>query len=57
MPKYWAKNYFAHGKFPQSGSKAEDRERKRKREKEREKRLNDGNNNGQAAHASRLGQK
>ena len=38
MPKYWVKNYFAHGRFPEVGQK-------QKTEKEREKeRLNDGNN-------------
>ena len=36
MPKYWVKNYFTHGRFPRSGSKAEDGERRKKeREKER----------------------
>ena len=56
MPKYWVKNYFAHGSFPEVGQK-QMTEGKKKRE-----RLNDGNNNGQATHgarmehASRLGQ-
>ena len=41
MPKYWMKNYFAHGRFPEVGQK-------QKTEKEREKeRLNNGNKNGQ----------
>ena len=50
---------FQPREFPRSGSKAKDGEKKEEREKER---LNDGNNNGQAthgtrmAHASRLGQ-
>ena len=35
MPKYWVKNYFAHGRFPEVGQKQR-RERK-KREKVREK--------------------
>ena len=58
MPKYWGKQIFAHGRFPEVGQKQKT-EKKREREKER---LNDGNNNGQAthgarmAHASRLGQ-
>ena len=30
MPKYWVKNYFAHGSFPEV-SKAKDGEKKRKR--------------------------
>ena len=64
MPKYWVKNYFAHGRFPEVGQKQKTEKKKkkeRKRERERE-RLNNGDNNGQAmhgarmAHASRLGQ-
>ena len=63
MPKYWVKNYFAHGSFPEVGQKQKTEKKKREREKERKReRLNDGDNNGQAthgahkAHASRLGQ-
>ena len=58
MPKYWGKNYFAHGIFSEVGQK-QNTEREKKKKKER---LNDGNNNGQAlhgarmVHASRLGQ-
>ena len=37
MPKYWVKNYFAHGKFPEVGQK-----QKTERKKEEEERLNDG---------------
>ena len=55
MPKYWGKQIFSLGRFPEVGQK-------QKTEKERE-RLNDGDNNGYAwrtqarmAHASRLGQ-
>ena len=57
MPKYWVKNYFAHGRFPEVGQK---------QKTEKKERLNKGDNNGQAkawrtqarmAHASRLGQK
>ena len=50
MPKYWVKNYFAHGSFPKVGQKqkTERKERKIKRE-----RLNDGNNNGQVTHGAR----
>ena len=43
MPKYWGKNYFAHGSFPEMGQKQKT-ERKRKKKEES---LNDGNNNGQ----------
>ena len=42
MPKYWVKNYFAHGSYPEVGQKQTTEKKKRK------KRLNDGNNNGQA---------
>ena len=38
MPKYWGKQIFTHGSFPEVGQK---QERKKKE------RLNDGNNNGQ----------
>ena len=41
MPKYWVKNYFAHGRFSEVGQKKKTekkkKERKREREKEREK--------------------
>ena len=53
MPKYWVKNYFALGRFPEVGQKQKT-EKKEERKKER---LNDGNNNGQATHAKILGQK
>ena len=42
MPKYWVKNYFAHGSFPEVGQKQ--KTERKKREKER---LNVGSNNGQ----------
>ena len=42
MPKYWVKNYFAHGRFPEVGQK-----------QKRRRRLNDGDNNGQATHGAR----
>ena len=48
MPKYWVKNYFAHGRFPEVGQK-----QKTKKKKEERERLNDGNNNGQATHGAR----
>ena len=47
MPKYWVKNYFTHGRFPEVGQKQKTEERERKKE-----RLNDGNNNGQATHGA-----
>ena len=53
MPKYWGKQIFAYGRFPEVGQK-----QKTEREK-KERGLNDGNNNGtqaRMAHASRLGQ-
>ena len=48
MPKYWVKNYFAHGSFPEVGQK-----QKTERKKEEEERLNDGDNNGLATHGAR----
>ena len=48
MPKYWVKNYFAHGRFPEVGQKQ--KTEKKEREKER---LNNGENNGQATHGAR----
>ena len=48
MPKYWVKNYFAHGRFPEVGQK-----QKTEGKKEEEERLNDGENNGQATHGAR----
>ena len=47
MPKYWVKNYFAHGSFPEVGQKQKTEGKKR-----RKKRLNDGDNNGQATHGA-----
>ena len=41
MPKYWVKNYFAHGSFPEVGQK------QKTEEKEEERRPKVGNNNGQ----------
>ena len=40
MPKYWGKQIFAHGRFPEVGKKQKTEERERKKE-----RLNDGDNN------------
>ena len=51
MPKYWVKNYFAHGRFPEVGQKQKT-EKKKKKEREKE-RLNNGDNNGQATHGAR----
>ena len=46
MPKYWGKQIFAHGRFPEVGQK-------QKTERKEEERLNDGVNNGQAMHGAR----
>ena len=46
MPKYWGKQIFSLGSFPEMGLK-------QKTEKKREERLNDGDNNGQATHGAR----
>ena len=52
MPKYWVKNYFAHGRFPEVGQKQKtEKKRRKKKEEEEEERLNDGDNNGQATQA------
>ena len=48
MPKYWGKQIFAHGRFPEVGKK-----QKTEKKKKRKKRLNDGDNNGQATHGAR----
>ena len=48
MPKYWGKQVFAHGRFPEVGQK----QKTEKREKN-EKKMNDRNNNGQAMHGAR----
>ena len=34
MPKYWVKNYFTHGRFPEVGQKQKT-EKKKKKEEER----------------------
>ena len=47
MPKYWVKNYFAHGSFPKVGQKQKTEEKKEEREREKE-RLYNGDNNVQA---------
>ena len=50
MPKYWVKNYFAHGRFHEVGQKQKTEGKKEERERER---LNDGSYNGQATHGAR----
>ena len=50
MPKYWVKNYFAHGRFPEVGQKQKTEGKKEERKRER---LNNGDNNGQATHGAR----
>ena len=53
MPKYWVKNYFTHGSFPEVGQKQKTEKKKRERERERKReRLNNGDNNGQATHCN-----
>ena len=51
MPKYWGKQIFTHGRFPEVGQKQKT-EKKRKKEKKRS-RSNDSDNNGQATHGAR----
>ena len=50
MPKYWGKQIFAHGRFPEVGQKQKTEEKEEERERER---LNNGENNGQATHGAR----
>ena len=45
MPKYWAKNYFAHRSFPEVGQKQ--KTEKKKEKKRKKERLNNDKNNGQ----------
>ena len=47
MPKYWGKQIFTHGRFPEV-------DQKQKTERKERKRPNDGNNNGQALHGARM---
>ena len=49
MPKYWGKQIFTHGRFPEVGQKKKHGEKKKRKEE----RLNDGDNNGQATHGAR----
>ena len=51
MPKYWGKQIFPHGSFPEVGQKQKT-EKKKERKKKRRERLNDGDNNGQATHGA-----
>ena len=37
MPKYWVKNYFAHGRFPEVGQKQKTEKKKIKKERKTEK--------------------
>ena len=46
MPKYWGKNYFAHGSFLEVGQKQKTEEKERKKRE----RAKVGYNNGQACH-------
>ena len=62
MPKYWGKQIFTHGIFPEVGQKQKTEKKKRERKRER---LNNDKNNGQlriatpprVAHAMPLGPK
>ena len=63
MPKYWGKQIFTHGSFPEVGQRQKTEKKINERERKKE-RAKVGNNNGQlriatpprVAHASRLGQ-
>ena len=47
MPKYWGKQIFTHGRFPEVGEKQKTEKKKRKR-----RRANDGKSNGYATHGA-----
>ena len=49
MQKYWGKQIFILGSFPEVGQK----QKAEKKERKKEERLNDGNNNGQAMPGAR----
>ena len=51
MPKYWLKNYFTHGRFPEVCQKQKT-EKKKKKERKKE-RAKVGENNGKASHGAR----
>ena len=36
MPKYWGKNYFAHGSFPEVGQKQKTEKKRGERERKRD---------------------
>ena len=48
MPKYWGKQIFTLGRFPEVGQK----QKTEKKRKKKEERLNNGDNNGQATHGT-----
>ena len=53
MPKYWVKNYFAHGRFPEVGQKQKTEKKKKEEREIPQERDDDGDNNGQAMHGAR----
>ena len=54
MPKYWVKNYFAHGRFPKVGQKQNTEKKKERRKGDRKLVITMAKLC--MAHASRLGQ-
>ena len=42
MPKYWVKNYFAHGRFPEVGQKQKTEKKKREEVSVNDVSVNDG---------------
>ena len=61
MPKYWGRNYFAHGRFPEVGQKQKTEKKKKKTPclahakppgPKRRERAKVGDNNGQATHGA-----
>ena len=55
MPKYWGKNYFAHGSFPEVGQKQKT-ERKEKKKEKKDRTMLITMAKLRMAHASSLGQ-
>ena len=51
MPKYWGKQIFAHGSFPEVGQKQKTEEKKREKKKKKKPKV--GDNNDQATNGAR----
>ena len=56
MPKYWGKQIFAHGSFPEVGEKQKTEREKKERERKEDRTMVITMAKLRMAHASRLGQ-